>query len=327
MIDLPRARVLVTGGHGFLGKWIRRELQKLGVADVRMPTRQECDLLTQEGCERAVRSRDVVIHAAGKVGGIGANKSQPGAFFYENALMGMQLLEAARRAAVQKFVQVGTVCSYPKVLDDAPFREEDLWSGYPEETNGPYGLAKKALLVQGQAYRAQYGLNVIHLLQVNLYGPGDHFGSEGSHVLPALVDRFWKAKQQALPEVVLWGTGAPTREFLYVEEAARGIVLAAERYDGGDPVNLGSGQEISIRDLAERIRSLVGYTGSIMWDTTKPDGQPRRLFDSSKAERLFGFQAAVSFDEGLRRTIAWYAEHVAGVPYAVAPVVAGAAAH
>lgn len=310
MINLSFSHVVVTGGHGFLGAHLLQELRRNGAQPVVAPTKKECDLLTWKGCQRVVADQDIVIHAAGKVGGISANRAKPGEFFYENALMGIRLLEAARQAGVKKFVQIGSVCSYPKEVKHIPYREDDLWVGYPEETNGAYGMAKKMLLVQGQAYRQQYGLNVIHLLQVNLYGPGDHFGSQDSHVIPALIDRFWKAKAANVPEVVCWGTGSPTREFLYVKDAARGIVLATQSYDQEAPVNLGSGQEISIKDLAELIAQLVGYTGKISWDTTKPDGQLRRLFDSSRAKQEFGFAAQVSFKQGLEQTIQWYKAHM-----------------
>ena len=313
MEDLTNIRILVTGGHGFLGQHILQRLVAEEAQFVTAPTHEEANLLKWEDCQRVVAGHDIVIHAAGKVGGIGANRTRPGEYFYENALMGLQLLEAARQAGVKKFVQIGSVCSYPKVLPTLPYREEDLWSGYPEETNAPYGLAKKMLLVQGQAYRAQYGMNVIHLLQVNLYGPGDHFGSADSHVIPALIDRFWHAAQSGQPEVVVWGNGAVTREFLYASDAAEGIVLATKHYDGSEPVNLGSGQEISIKDLAEKIAELVGYRGQIVWDTSKPDGQPRRLFDSSRAA-VFGFTARTSFDEGLRHTIAWYERNYIAEP-------------
>lgn len=301
----------MTGSHGFLGQHLVAELTRHHITNLTVPTVNECNLLRWEECQKIANNQDVIIHTAGKVGGIGANRSQPGAFFYENTLMGIQLLEAARLAGIKKFVQIGSVCSYPKVLSHIPFREEDLWSGYPEETNAAYGLAKKALLVQGQAYRAQYGMNVIHLLQVNLYGPGDHFGSHDSHVIPALIDRFWRAKQTQQPAVTVWGSGTPTREFLYAADAAEGIVLATKQYDKAEPVNLGSGQEISIKNLAELIAELIDYQGTIVWDITKPDGQARRLFDSSHARQEFEFQATTSFAEGLQKTVEWYRTHVA----------------
>jgi len=248
---------------------------------------------------------EVLFHLAAVVGGIGVNQLNPGRFFYENAIMGIQLIEAARRFGVQKLIVVGTVCSYPKHTP-APFREEMLWAGYPEETNAPYGIAKKALLVQCQAYRQQYGLNAIYLLPVNLYGPGDNFDLETSHVIPALIRKFLEARERGETRVTVWGDGSPTREFLYVEDAAEGLILAAEHYDGGEPVNLGSGQEISIRDLAHLIARLCGFEGEIAWDLAKPGGQPRRRLDTTRAERWFGFRASVGLEEGLRRTIAWY---------------------
>lgn len=310
MSDLKKSRILVTGGSGFLGRHLLLQLKKKGVLSVKAPTHEQYDLLTWRGCQQAVASRDIVINAAAKVGGIKANRDQPGAFFYENTIMGVQLMEAARQAGVKKFVQIGSVCSYPKEMPSMPYREDDLWAGYPEETNAAYGLAKKALLVQGQAYRVQYQMNVIHLLQVNLYGPDDHFGSVDSHVIPALIDRFWHARERGENKVVCWGTGNPTREFLYVEDAVRGIILATERYDSGEPVNLGSGQEVSIKELAEMIAKMVGYQGEIIWDKTKPDGHKRRIFDTSRAEREFGFRAKINFVEGLQRTIKWYNEHI-----------------
>jgi GDP-L-fucose synthase len=247
----------------------------------------------------------VVFHLAAVVGGIGANRARPGTFFYDNLIMGILLMEEARKRGVEKFITVGTVCSYPK-FTPIPFREEDLWNGYPEETNAPYGLAKKMLLVQGQAYRAQYGFNAIYLIPTNLYGPGDKFDLETSHVIPALIRKCVDAKEAGADEIVVWGDGSPTREFLYVADAAEGIVLAAERYDGEEPVNLGSGFEISIKELVEIIKELTGFKGRVRWDTSKPNGQPRRRLDTSKAERLFGFRAKTDFKEGLQRTIDWY---------------------
>lgn len=311
MLPIAQQRILVTGGHGFLGQHLVARLKQLHVTKLTVPTMHDGNLMRWEDCQKIAANQDIIIHAAGKVGGIGANRAQPGTFFYENTLMGIQILEAARQAGVKKFVQIGSVCSYPKVLPHLPFREADLWAGYPEETNAAYGLAKKALLVQGQAYRAEYGMNVIHLLQVNLYGPGDHFGSLDSHVIPALIDRFWQAKQTQQPMVTVWGSGTPTREFLYVEDAAEGIVLATQHYNKAEPINLGSGREISIKNLAELIAELIGYKGQIVWDTTKPDGQPRRLFDASRAHQEFGFLAKTSFIEGLQKTITWYRTHVA----------------
>jgi len=303
-------RVMVTGGAGFLGRAVVRRLDAAGAADVFVPRSADYDLRTRDGIERALADGrpDLVIHLAAVVGGIGANRENPGRFFYENAVMGIQLMEQARLAGVSKYVQIGTVCSYPR-FTPIPFHEDDLWNGYPEETNAPYGLAKKMLLVMLQAYRAQYGFNGIYLLPVNLYGPGDNFDLETSHVIPALIRKFAHAVDAGAPEAVVWGTGKASREFLYVEDAARGIALAAQAYEKPDPVNLGAGFEITIKDLAEKIASLTGFEGRIVWDTTKPDGQPRRQLDTGRAEREFGFRATTTFDEGLKRTIAWYREN------------------
>lgn len=272
-----------------------------------MPRSAEYDLREKEAIVRALdwARPDVVIHLAAVVGGIGANRQNPGSFFYDNAIMGIQLMEQSRLAGVEKFITVGTVCSYPKHTP-VPFREEDLWNGYPEETNAPYGLAKKMLLVQGQAYRDQYHFNAITLLPVNLYGPGDNFNLTSSHVIPALIRKFVEARERGDDYVVAWGTGKASREFLYVEDAAQGIVLAAERYDGADPVNLGAGREIAIRDLVEAIAKDCDFTGEIRWDTSQPDGQPRRMLDTSRAKEFFGFEASTGFEEGLRYTIEWY---------------------
>ena len=307
MIALAGKRIVVTGGAGFLGEHLMRRLQTLGCRDVFVPTYPECDLTRSDDVERLfVEHRpEVLIHLAAVVGGIGANRANPGRFFYDNAIMGIQLIEAARRHEVEKAVVLGTICAYPK-FTPAPFREEDLWNGYPEETNAPYGIAKKALLVQCQAYREQYGMNAVFLLPVNLYGPGDNFDLESSHVIPALIRKCADAVDQGRDEIVLWGDGSPTREFLYVEDAAEGIVLATERYDKPDPVNLGSGMEISIRDLAAKIAGITGFSGRIVWDATQPNGQPRRCLDVSRAEREFGFRARTPFDHGLRKTIEWY---------------------
>jgi GDP-L-fucose synthase len=303
---LAGRRVVVTGGAGFLGGYVVRELRGRG-ADVVVPRKSTYDLVQRDDCRRLLADArpDIVVHLAARVGGIGANRQHPGSFFFENLMMGVQLLEECRLAGVPKVVTLGTICSYPKHTP-VPFREEALWDGYPEETNAPYGLAKKMLLVQGQAYRQQYGMNVIHLLPVNLYGPGDNFDPATSHVIPALIAKFQDALDGGSPYVEAWGTGNASREFLYVEDAARGIRLATEAYDGADPVNLGAGFEISIRDLTHRIARAMGYTGEIRWDASQPDGQPRRCLDTTRAERLFGFRAQVSFEDGLARTIAWY---------------------
>ena len=303
--------VLVTGGAGFLGSALVRTLEQRGLAkeNIRVPRSRDLDLRQWENCVEAVRDVDLVIHLAAKVGGIGYNMANPGSLFYDNAVMGIQLMEAARQADVKKFVAVGTICAYPK-FTPIPFREENLWEGYPEETNAPYGLAKKMLLVQAQAYRQQYGFNAIYLLPVNLYGPGDNFDPASSHVIPALIKKFVEAVETGAESVEVWGTGSASREFLYVDDAAEGIALAAERYDRPNPVNLGAGFEITIRDLATLIADLTGFTGEIVWDTTKPDGQPRRCLDVSRAEREFGFRAKVDFREGLERTIEWYKKHL-----------------
>jgi GDP-L-fucose synthase len=300
-------RVLVTGGAGFLGSYVVEHLRTRGCRDPFIPRSREYDLRREEGVVRLLEQvrPDVVIHLAAVVGGIGANRANPGRFFYENLMMGVQLMEQARLFGVHKFVTVGTVCSYPKFAP-VPFREEDLWNGYPEETNAPYGLAKKMLLVQGQAYRQQYGFNSIYLMPVNLYGPGDNFDPKDSHVIPALIKKCFDAMDGGEPSITVWGTGKATREFVYAEDAAEGIVLAVERYDGDAPINLGSGTEIAILDLVELITRLTGFKGHIQWDTTKPDGQPRRMLDTNRAERSFGFRAKTSFEEGLRRTVDWY---------------------
>jgi GDP-L-fucose synthase len=300
-------RVLVTGGAGFLGSHVVEELRARGFAEVFVPRKRDYDLVGREGCRRLVADArpELVIHLAARVGGIGANRENPGSFLFENLMMGVQLLEECRLQGVPKVVNVGTICAYPK-LTPVPFREEELWNGYPEETNAPYGLAKKMLLVQGQAYRQQYGLNVVHLLPVNLYGPRDNFDPALSHVIPALIKKIQDAIDAGRPEIEVWGTGKASREFLYVEDAARGIAMAALAYDGAEPVNLGAGFEISIRDLVLLIARLMEFKGEIRFDPSKPDGQPRRCLDTAKAERLFGFRAGTSFEEGLRRTIDWY---------------------
>ena len=307
LLDLRNKRILLTGGAGFVGRHLVESLLKRGVPreSIFAPRRSDLDLRRWEDCQKAVEGRDVVIHLAAVVGGIGINREKPGEFFYDNLMMGAQLMEAARQAGMQKFVAIGTICAYPK-FTPIPFREEELWNGYPEETNAPYGLAKKMLLVQAQAYRQQYGFNGVYLLPVNLYGPHDNFDPRSSHVIPALIKKCVDAMERGDDYIVGWGDGSPTREFLYVEDCAEGIILATERYDGSEPVNLGSGMEISIRDLTELIARLTGFKGEIRWDTTKPNGQPRRCLDVSRAEREFGFRAKTPFEEGLRRTIDWY---------------------
>ncbi len=309
MSRLRKKRVLVTGGAGFLGRYVVRKLREVGCSEIFVPRSRDYDLVQMDAVRRLFRDSepDVVIHLAAKVGGIGANMRNPGRFFYENLMMGIQTMEVARLSGVEKFVAIGTVCAYPKNTP-VPFREEDLWNGYPEETNAPYGLAKKMLLVQSQAYRAQYGFNAIYLLPANLYGPEDNFDPEYSHVIPSLIRKAFEARREGRDRIVVWGTGKATREFLYVEDAAEAIVLAAERYDGPEPVNIGSGFEISIRELAELICELVGFEGEIEWDTSKPDGQPRRRLDTSRAREYFGFQAKTPLRDGLERTIRWYAE-------------------
>lgn len=303
-------RVMVTGGAGFLGRMIVEGLQRRGVASVFVPRSREYDLRDPAAIARVldVARPDLVIHAAAVVGGIGANQEHPGQFFYENAIMGVQLIEAARRAGVEKTVVVGTVCSYPK-FTPTPFSEESLWDGYPEETNAPYGLAKKMLLVQLQAYRQEYGMRGAFLLPANLYGPGDNFDPASSHVIPALIRKMVLAQEAGAAEVDVWGTGNASREFLFVRDAAEGILLAAERYDDPDPVNLGTGSEITIRDLAETIARVTGFRGRLAWDPSKPDGQPRRRLDTTRAEERFGFRAATSFEAGLEETVVWYRAH------------------
>lgn len=303
-------RVCVTGGAGFLGSFVVEKLRERGATEIFVPRKKDYDLVQHEAVVRLLEDAkpDIVIHLAAHVGGIGANRLHPAEFFYDNLMMGVQLMHESWKRGVQKFVAIGTVCAYPKYTP-VPFKEEDLWNGYPEETNAPYGLAKKMLLVQAQAYRQQYGFNAIYLLPVNLYGPRDNFDLETSHVIPALIRKMIEAQEGGEKQVVLWGDGTPTREFLYVEDAAEGIVLATERYDGAEPVNLGSGQEISIKDLAELIARLTGFEGEIVWDTTKPNGQPRRALDTSRAKKYFGWEAKTPFEEGLRRTIQWFREH------------------
>jgi GDP-L-fucose synthase len=307
MMELRDKRVVVTGGAGFLGRCVLRTLQGHGCTEITVPRRSEYDLTREAAVERLYRDARpaVVIHLAAAVGGIGVNARNPGRFFYENLVMGSMMMEYARRTGVEKFVGIGTICAYPKFAP-VPFREDDLWDGYPEETNAAYGLAKKMLLVQGQAYRQQYGFRAIHLLPVNLYGPGDNFDPETSHVIPAIIRKCLEAVKRGDREIVCWGDGTPTREFLYVEDCAEAIVLATERYDGAEPVNVGAGFEISIKALVELIADLTGFRGRVVWDTGKPNGQPRRSLDTSRAWEAFGFRARTPFREGLERTVAWY---------------------
>ena len=307
MVFWKNKKVLVTGGAGFLGSFVVEKLKEKGVSgeNIRIPRSGNTDLRIWENCTWVVKDIDIAIHLAAKVGGIGYNQKYPATLFYDNAIMGIQMMEAARQGNIEKFVAVGTICAYPK-FTPVPFKEDELWNGYPEETNAPYGLAKKMMLVQSQAYRQQYGFNSIYLLPVNLYGPGDNFDPESSHVIPALIKKIFDAKESGEDYVEVWGTGKATREFLYVEDAAEGIILATERYDKGEPVNLGYGFEISIKELVELIAELAGFDGEIRWDTSKPDGQPRRCLDVGRAKEEFGFEAKVDFREGLGKTIEWY---------------------
>jgi GDP-L-fucose synthase len=310
VIGSKQQSIVVTGGAGFLGSAVVKCLQSRGYANIFVPRSKDYDLRDQAAITRLYQDFQprVVIHLAAVVGGIGANRDNPGRFFYDNAVMGIQLMEYARQFDVAKFVAVGTICAYPKFAP-VPFKEEDLWNGYPEETNAPYGLAKKMMLVQAQSYRAQYGFNAIYLLPVNLYGPGDNFDLNTSHVIPALIRKCIEAKERNQEQIVLWGDGSPTREFLYVEDAAEGIVSATENYDGEEPVNLGTGREIYIRELAQMIAEDVGFRGEIVWDSTKPNGQPRRCLDTSRAERFFGFRAKFDLRQGIIQTIAWFNAH------------------
>ncbi|HYJ00524.1 MAG TPA: GDP-L-fucose synthase [Thermoleophilaceae bacterium] len=305
-------RILLTGGAGFLGEQVRRRLEAAGAAEIFVPRRAEYDLTEADAVARAYADAepDTVVHLAAEVGGIGANRDNPGRYFFANMAMGLHMIEEARRREIGKFVQVGTVCSYPKHTP-VPFSEDELWNGYPEETNAPYGVAKKALLVMLQAYREQYGLNGIYLMPVNLYGPGDNFDLESSHVIPALIRKCEEARVAGRDEVVCWGTGSASREFLYVDDCADAIVAAAERYDGPEPVNVGASREVSIRELTETIARLTGFEGELAWDASKPDGQPRRCLDTRRARELFGFNASTSLEDGLRQTIAWFREHAA----------------
>lgn len=305
-----KRRVCVTGGAGFLGSFVQETLRERGAREIFIPQIEEYDLTQQADIERMLADAkpDVIIHLAALAGGIGANRARPAEFFYKNLMMGVPLMHAAWEHGVEKFVAIGTICAYPK-FTPVPFKEENLWDGYPEETNAPYGLAKKMLLVQAQAYREQYGYNAIYLLPVNLYGPHDNFNLETSHVIPALIRKMVEAQQRGDATVTLWGDGSPTREFFYAGDAARGIIMAAERYNDSEPVNLGAGMEISIKDLAEMVARLTGFEGQIVWDTSKPNGQPRRGLDVSRAKAYFGFQAEMPFEEGLRRTIAWFKDN------------------
>ena len=307
MINLKNKRILVTGGAGFLGKYLVAQLHERGCQDIFVPLIDDYDLVNLEAVKKLYSDAkpDVVIHLAAAVGGIGANQANPGRFFYDNLMMGVQLMEVARQGKVEKFVSLGTICCYPK-FTPVPFKEKNLWDGYPEETNAPYGLAKKMLLVQAQAYRAQYGFNSIFVMPVNLYGPGDNFNPDSSHVIPALIKKCFDAMRNNASEIVVWGSGKPTREFLYVQDCAQGIILATEKYDKSEPVNLGAGFEISIKDLVKLIVQTVGFRGKVVWDKTKPDGQPRRRLDTSVAYKEFGFKAKMKFSKGLESTINWY---------------------
>ena len=307
---LKGTKVLVTGGNGFLGKRVLARLKKAGVSEnnIFAPSSKEFDLRNVEECAQVVKDMDVVIHLAANVGGIGYNQKFPGTLFYENAIMGLQLIEESRKANVKKFVAIGTVCAYPK-FTPVPFNEEDLWLGYPEETNAPYGLAKKMMLVQSQSYREQYGFNSIFLIPVNLYGPGDNFNPASSHVIPALIRKFYEAKEKGKHQVTVWGSGNATREFLYVDDAADAIIRATESYNGNEPVNIGSATEINITNLSLSIAEIIGFEGKILFDTTKPDGQPRRKLETSRAKKYFGFESNTPFSVGLKKTIKWFIQN------------------
>ena len=306
-LDIAKSKIIVTGGAGFLGSHVVQEFQRHGAKDVIIPEYPAADLRERDSVRQLLESTkpDLIVHLAASVGGIGANRASPGTFFYDNMVMGLHILEEARRIGTKKVVVAGTICAYRKFAP-IPFREDDLWNGYPEETNAPYGIAKKALLVMAQSYRRQFGCNFVMLFPVNLYGPGDNFDLQSSHVIPAMIRKFHEAIQRGQNQVTLWGDGTPTREFLFVEDAARGFAMAAERYDDPDPVNLGAGFEISMRELAEKIAKLMGFQGQLIWDPQMPNGQPRRMLDTQRAKERFGFAAQVSFDEGLRKTIDWY---------------------
>src|SRR4051812_46864198 len=306
-LDLTKKRIVVTGGAGFLGARLVETLRARGATDIIVPRSRDYDLVDRQACRRlfADARPQLIFHLAAKVGGIGANRSNPGRFLFDNAMMGLHVLEESRLAAVEKVIAVGTICAYPKFAP-VPFKEDDLWNGYPEETNAPYGIAKKMLLVQSQAYREQYGFNSVVLFPVNLYGPNDNFDLETSHVIPALIRKCVEAQERGEKEIVAWGDGSPSREFLHARDAAEGILLAAERYDSSDPVNLGAGFEITIKDLTELIARLCGFSGVVRWDTSRPNGQPRRKLNTERAKQAFGFEAKISFEEGLRETIAWY---------------------
>ena len=309
-MELAGKKILVTGGAGFLGKQVVAQLKQAGASpeNILVTRSQDYDLTQMEACQRAVSGQDVIVHLAAHVGGIGLNREKPAELFYDNLMMGTQLIHAAYQAGAEKFVCVGTICAYPK-FTPVPFKEDDLWDGYPEETNAPYGIAKKALLVQLEAYRQQYGFDGIYLLPVNLYGPEDNFDPRSSHVIPALIHKVHEAQVRGDRELPVWGDGSPTREFLYSTDAARGIVMATQRYSDSAPVNLGTNSEISIRDLAELICEVMGFEGELVWQTDKPNGQPRRCLDTSRAKQAFGFEAQTDFREGLKNTVAWYREH------------------
>jgi len=311
MINLKTKKILITGGAGFLGSHLIKNLLNKGVPkkNIFVPLHSKFDLTKLENCKKVVKNKDIVIHLAAMVGGIGLNREKPGQIFYDNLMMGVQLMDEARKANIEKFVAIGTICAYPK-FTPVPFKEKNLWNGYPEETNAPYGLAKKMLLVQAQAYRQQYDFNAIYLLPVNLYGPGDNFDPKFSHVIPALIKKIYDAKKKNEKYITVWGTGKATREFIYVEDATEGIILATEKYNKADPVNIGSHMEISIKDLIHLICKLMDYKGEIRWDSSKPDGQPRRMLDTSRAKKEFGFQAKTPFEQGIKKTIEWYENNI-----------------